>query len=420
MKVLRQLLLISWRNVFRNKRRTTLTLTILILGSTGLILVGGFLNGLDVSYREQMIHSLTGHLQVDLQGYFSRGASNPYDFLIKNSGEIQRQIELNPHVLFTVPRLKFSGMATSPSTSVAVLVLGADALGESRMARHKYSIGKGSTTHIVAGQDLDPSDPYGVVVGRGLKDALGLKIGDHFNLLVTRQAGAIDGGEFYVRGAFETIVKDFDDHGLKMNLGSAQLLYGLTTEIHSLLVVLDDTENTLETQRDLQRSFREAGQPLETLTWEEQGEFYRHGKQLLYKIYHTVQLIIAVVFFFSIANTINMALFERMKEFGTMMAMGNGRSAVFGVIFLEAGMLGLMGATLGIGVGWGVAGMLSSVGIEMPPLPGSSSGYYATILPSARMLGHVFLLGFFSTVLAALVPAYRASRFRIVQALGYV
>src|SRR4029434_9380276 len=102
-------------------------------------------------------------------------------------------------------------------------------------------------------------------------------------------------------------------------------------------------------------TFQSAGRPLEVLTWEEQGDFYRHGKALLYTIFRTVQTIIAVVFFFSIATTINMVLFERMREFGTMMALGNPRRVIFSVILLEAAFLGVLGASAGLLIGGLVA-----------------------------------------------------------------
>src|SRR4029434_10206059 len=107
-------------------------------------------------------------------------------------------------------------------------------------------------------------------------------------------------------------------------------------------------------------------------------------KALLLTIFHTVQTIIAVVFFFSIANTINMVLFERMREFGTMMALGNPRRVIFAVILFEAAFLGILGASAGILIGGLLAHIVSSVGIPMPPLPGFSSGYLASLVMYTR------------------------------------
>jgi putative ABC transport system permease protein len=115
-----------------------------------------------------------------------------------------------------------------------------------------------------------------------------------------------------------------------------------------------------------------------------------------------------------------MNLFERMREFGTMMAIGNSRETIFSMIFLEASLLGLIGAFLGIGIGCIVGQIISTVGIEMPPPPMGSFSYYAVISLEPILLLQVFFIAFISTILAALIPAYRASHFNIIHALGYV
>src|SRR5436190_21442119 len=109
---------IAWRNLFRNKRRSLLTLLIMVIGSTGMILVGGFLDNIIEGLREQYIHSQSGHLQINALGYFENGAGAPFDYLIKDAAGVQKKIEDNPHVLFAVPRLKLSGMASSDNTSM--------------------------------------------------------------------------------------------------------------------------------------------------------------------------------------------------------------------------------------------------------------------------------------------------------------
>ncbi|MCC6272226.1 MAG: ABC transporter permease [Deltaproteobacteria bacterium] len=417
---LKRLLQISWRNVFRNKRRSFLTLMILVLGCTGLILVGGFFQNLIEGYREQFIHSQTGHLQVNRVGYFKMGASAPLDYLMTDAETVRRQVEAFPGVNYTVPRLKFGGMASTENSSVAVLAVGTDAVAERKMGSVKASNVAYSSTRIVAGQDLDPSDVEGVLLGKGLAEALNVDVGDRFTFLTTRKAGAIDGTEMRVRGVFETIAKDFDDRALKMNLATAQRLLDAPNQIHSFLVLLNDTALTEANQELLRHRFLQDKKSLEVLSWEEQGLFYRQSKDMLLRIYSVIQIIICVIFVFSIANTINMAIFERMREFGTMMAIGNGRPTIFMTIFLEAAILGALGSLLGIATGVGLAHVISAIGIEMPPPPQSSTSYFAMITVSRELILQTFALSMLATVLSSILPAHRASRFRIVQALGYV
>ncbi|MCE9625589.1 MAG: ABC transporter permease [Deltaproteobacteria bacterium] len=420
MKALKRLLQISWRNVFRNKRRSILTLMILVLGSSGLIVIGGFFENIMEGYREQFIHSQSGHLQVNRTGYFKKGASAPLDYMMPNAEQVRREIEGEPHVTFTVPRLKFGGLASTDNASIAVLAVGTDAVAEHKMGLAKAANDDNPSTNIIAGNDLDPKDTHGVLLGKGLSEALGVKPGDHVTFLTTRQAGAMDGAEMRVRGIFETIAKDFDDHAMKMNLATAQQLLDTPNQVHSFLVLLDQTTNTDLVQANLKSKFLASNSQLETLSWEEQGLFYRQSKEMLMKIYSTIQLIICVIFVFSIANTINMALFERIREFGTMMAIGNGRGTIFMTIFSEAGILGLLGSALGITIGIGLAHLISAIGIEMPPPPQSSAGYYAMITVTPKLVAQTFGISMLATMISSFFPALRATRFRIVQALGYV
>ncbi|MFO1518668.1 MAG: FtsX-like permease family protein [bacterium] len=419
MQAFRRILLIAWRNIFRNQRRAFLTLSILVLGSTGLILVGGFFDNMIEGFGEVFIHSQTGHIQVDVRGYQKKGARAPFDYLLPDVKRLQKEIEANPQVAYTVPRLKFQGMANSGDTAIAVMAVGADPVLEKKMGSFQTSRENVPSMNIVEGKDLDDSDPYGVLLGRGLLEALGLKVGDSFTFITTRRAGAIDGAEFHVRGVFETFIKDFDDRALKMNLASAQKVLGIQDEVHNLLVLLRDTSRTSEVRDQLAASLKSFHPSLEFITWVEQGQYYRQSKELIRQIYLTIQLIISVIFFFSIANTTNMVVLERMREFGTMMAIGNSRVTLFSMIFLETVLLGVIGSGVGILFGCGVSEVVSAFGIPMHP-PQAAGDYICTISLTPRLLFHTFSVTMVASVLSAIVPAYRVSHYPIIRAFGYV
>jgi len=415
-----KMLKIARRNIFRNRRRSLLTIGILVLGNCGFILIGGFFDSLMDGFREQWIHSQSGHLQINLKGYYEKGSSAPYDYLIQNTQELREKVEAIPHVLFTVPRLKIGGLANSEKTSVSVMALGTDSAEDRRMGKTKAANSNLASVHILQGEDLDGNDPYGAVLGKGLAASLGLKVGDTFNFITTRETGSLEGSEFKVRGIFETIAKDFDDRGMKVNLKTFQEVLNLDSQIHSLLVVLDETKNTSEVQKNLQEKLSLKGQSLEIIDWRTLGLFYRQTRDLFDKIYFTIQIIIVTIFFFSISNSINMALYERIREFGTMMAIGNSRGFIFGNILLEALFLGILGSAVGVLVAVGLSELISSSGIPMPPPPNGTTPFLAQILLSWRLVGESFFISLLSTLVSALVPAYRASHFEITHALGYV
>jgi len=395
-------------------------MAVLTIGSAGMILVGGFFANILEGLREQLIHSQTGHLQVSAKDFFRKGVTSPYDYLMRNSEEVKLALESEDHVLFTVPRLMVSAMASSDKTSVAVTVLGTDADKERRMGSAKAKNSEISSMHIDEGTDLSSSDKFGAIMGKGLLSALGLKVGDSVTVVTTHEGGAIDSAQYTIRGTFVTIMKEVDDHVMKVNLASAQSLMGVQGAVHSLIAVLDKTESAPAVQARLTELFGPKGWALEVMRWDELQPYYAQSKDMLEKIYTVIRMIICIVFFFSIANTVNMSLMERIREFGTMMAIGNQRGMIFFAILMEVLFLGALGAGAGLLVGSGLAEIVSALGIEMPPPPQGSNTYLAMINLSPSLLGATFLTALVCTVVSGMMPAWRAVRLRIVEALGYV
>ena len=130
-----------------------------------------------------------------------------------------------------------------------------------------------------------------------------------------------------------------------------------------------------------------------------------------------LQLIILAMIVLSVANSVNMAIFERTGEFGTLMALGDRRRDVFRLVMAENTVLGLLGAVLGVAVGSALATGISSVGIPMPPPPNSNSAYTALIRLQPMLIAIAFAVGVLATVLAAILPARRASRLPLIEAL---
>ena len=130
-----------------------------------------------------------------------------------------------------------------------------------------------------------------------------------------------------------------------------------------------------------------------------------------------LQVIILFMVLLSVANSVNMSVFERMSEFGTLLALGNRRRDIFRLIVLENLILGVIGAALGVAVGLSIAVIVSAVGIPMPPPPNANVGYtaYIRIMPADVLTAA--LIGLAATVLAALLPARRSSAASVVDAL---
>jgi len=132
-----------------------------------------------------------------------------------------------------------------------------------------------------------------------------------------------------------------------------------------------------------------------------------------------LQVIILVMVLLSVTNSVTMTLHERTAEFGVMRALGQTRRDVFHLAMLETALLGAIGAALGIVAGVILAWIISAIGIPMPPPPNSESGFVATIRIVPVVLLAALALGFFATVIAALLPARRIARIPVVDALRH-
>jgi putative ABC transport system permease protein len=417
-----KLLKISARNLLRNKRRTLITLFILVLSSIGLVSMGGFFDNLMFLMREAYIRLASGHLQLAKSGFSQKGLTQPFEFLLEDFPRLKLELQKNPAVKDVGPVLSFGGMLTNDETSIPVLAQGVDPRLDQEMSGFR-SLKKGrSFVDMEEGDFLDAADPNGIIIGEGLKKALGTEVGQTVYFITTQRMGAIEGAEFHIRGVFETSIQELGDRLIKMPIATAQRIWAIPDQVHKVNIYLKETESTYPVKAQLEQDPNLKDWALEVFPWDQLSLLYGQSREFLTRILRIFQVIIFVICFFSIANTINMTLLERMKEYGTMMAIGCKRSMVFSMIMTEAGILGFIGGLVGVGFAVLLALILSHSGLRIPPPPLTSAKTYLFLIIqlSPELLIQTFFICLFSTVLSALPPAFRTVRFRIVQALGYV
>jgi putative ABC transport system permease protein len=120
-----------------------------------------------------------------------------------------------------------------------------------------------------------------------------------------------------------------------------------------------------------------------------------------------------------VANTVNMGIFERVGEFGTMRALGNRSPDVLRLVLAEGLLLGVVGAVLGTLIGVLLAGVISAIGIPMPPPPNANLGYVAKIRVVPSMVAGAFAIGLVATVLASILPGVKVARVPVAEALRH-
>ncbi|MEW5788463.1 MAG: ABC transporter permease [Pseudomonadota bacterium] len=396
---------LALRNVLRHKTRTGMTLLAIISGVIGLILSGGFVQDIFTQLGEVLIHSQSGHLQVARAGYFDRGARSPEKFLLDEPEPIRTTIKNVEGVEDVMGRIFFAGLLNNGRSDQPIIGEGVEADREA-----KFSSGM----HLSAGRMLEDKDEHGMMLGHGLAQALKLKPGDWATLVINTADGALNSIEFQVVGVFQTFSKDYDARAVRIPLAAGQELLA-TPGVNTLVVALGATEDTLAVAAALDSALGKSG--LEVRTWLDLNDFYTKTVKMYDGQFGVLRFIILLMVLLSVINSVNMSVFERVGEFGTMMALGNRTSRVFALIVTENAIIGLTGALLGVLLGILLAWIISAIGIPMPPPPNADLGYVAHIQVVGLVVVQAFFVGLVATVLAALLPASRVRRIPVVDAL---
>ena len=403
---------LALRNVFRNRRRTLITLAAMGFGAAAIIVFGGFVNAIYWGVRESTIRSQIGHIQIYRKGYSEKGSLAPFDYLIADYPALRNELLKLEHVKTVTARLGFSGLVSTGDTTAAFVGSGVHPEGEMDLS---------ALAVIVDGRELATRDPRGVTLGVGLARAFGVKPGDDLMLLTTTKAGSINALAVKVRGVWESGEKAYDDRFLRVGLPEVQRVLDLENgEVQSVVLLLDRTEHTAAVRARLETLIRERGLDLEIRTWDDLALRYHQVRELFGRIFAVLTLIVSIMVVFGITNTMTMAIFERTREIGTVMALGTRRRGVVSMFVLEGFVLGLLGAIAGLALGIALAKAISAIGIQLPPPPGSTRGFAVQIFVVPAVLAQAFQLSVIAATLASLYPAWRAARLNVVEALRHV
>jgi putative ABC transport system permease protein len=338
-------------------------------------------------------------------GYFSAGSRQPEKHLIADPEIEKNRIGALPGVADVMGRVSFSGLLNNGRTDLPIVGEGVEPAREGAL---------GTYLTITDGRQLRDDDQYGILLGYGLAKALKLRPGDRAILMLSTTDGAINTLDLEVVGTFQSFSQDYDARAVKITLGAAQELLN-TQGVNVLVVSLQRTSDTNKVAATLRE--RSVWRDMEVRTWEELNQFYRGTVDLYERQFGILQLIILLMVVLGVVNAINMSMFERVGEFGTMRAVGNRGRQVFSLVVAEGALLGLLGAGLGVILGVGLALAISAVGIPMPPPPNSNLGYTAHIRIVPSLVASAFVIGLIAATLASLLPALRVSRIPIAEAL---
>ena len=396
---------LALRNLRRNTKRTVVAIATVASGIVAFLLAGGFINWIFDDMREATIRSQLGHLQIVRPGYFDKGIADPYAFLLPGDSAELQQLKKVSGVTSITPRLAFSGLASFGETTVAFAGEGIDPVRERPIS---------TRITLKEGTDLEGIDDKSAILGEGLAKSLGVKPGDLIVLLGTTASGSANAIEVTVAGTFFTIYKEYDDTALRLPIPLARKLMRVEGAT-SWVALLDETELTTPVQASAQGILDT--EKFQIVPWTDLADFYNKTVVLFSKQVDVVKFIIGLIIVLTISNTQTMSVLERTTEIGTSLAIGSRSGEILRLFLLEGALIGIAGGILGLALGYLLATTISSIGIPMPPPPGMARGYTGQILISSALAVDALVLALLTTLLASVMPAWKASRMNIVDAL---
>ena len=402
------LVLLSLRNIFRNARRTAITVFSIVVGFAAMACFGGFIEFSFEGLRESTIRTQLGHLQIYADGYSEKRVSDLESVLIVDPEEVEERIAELPGVSTVTHRLTFSGLATAGNATVNVSVVGVDLEGEEEFSDFEI---------LVEGRPLDPGDTEGGLIGEELRNGLGARVGDWVTVLTSSFDGVINAVDFKVAGVVRSGSKEYDSVFVKVPIELAQRARE-TDKVERIVVLLEDTEDLPELLPRIEEVLSGFDRKFEIRRWDELAGFYEAVVALYTGLFRVFAGIVGVVVMFSVANTMTMAVFERTGEIGALRAIGARRSTLVSMFLLEGLGVGLIGSGLGVAASWLLAGAVEAIGgIPMPPPPGMTQGFQAFFSITGGVLLSAFAVTIVATLVSSVYPAFAASRIRIVEAL---
>lgn len=396
-------------NVIRNGRRSFFTILVTAIAMTAILTSMGFALFTYHSLAEKAARD-EGNLTISNPKFFTDEEDVPMQYGLVGLTGIREQLLVDDDIKAVLPRINFNGLVSNGDKTSIFIGLGVEP-SEFRV--------KGPFLNIIEGSSLSGSDPEDglpqIMLTQGLARNMKAKIGSVISLLATTTDGALNAFDFSVKGIYSTGVPELDKRQLYINLKNAQELIN-TEKISSLSVYLFDLDKT-EQKLALYNSRDES---LLFTPWWERAFYYQSVRDLYNRIFGLLGVVMLLLVFFSISNTMSMTVTERTREIGTMAAMGNYKGEIIRNFTLESCIIGILGATFGIVISVIVTWALLSIGLEMPPPPGSSQGYPLYIEFSWPLAAITSLALTIICVLAALKAAFKGCSATITEALSHV
>ncbi|MCA9980877.1 MAG: ABC transporter permease [Anaerolineales bacterium] len=404
---LQKLWIMAFRDLGRNRRRTLLTMVGVSLGLALIIMMSGLIAGMLDSTLQDTIRLQTGHLQLRSVSYEETKSSLLADDLLADSEDLLAQLQARPEVESATAVLWASGILHTNQESTGLKIVGIDPSAD--FHRHLAD-------GLQAGEFLSTDDRRGILISKRLGDSMNVRVGDRISLAVGTGEGEPEEGIYTVRGLFTTGFPGYDDSTVFLPLETLQSLTRVGSRTSSIIVMLHNRDDS----EALATAVQVPG--VVALTWFDLNSLMLETLELAQVFYNFMYGIVILIVAVIIANTLLMAVFERIREMGILAALGMKGRQIMTMLLFESAILALVGIMLGVVLGSALVIYLSNVGIPIGDAAASSAGsftigtvMYTKFVPADIFQLSAWMLGII--LLVSIYPAWYAARLEPVRAL---
>lgn len=400
---------LAFKNLFRNARRTLLLEISIVFGVIVIVFVGNFLHGMQRSWAQFEINSNSGAFEIEHRDYKELRKAEPLKVSFERGDVVIARVKAQPGVKAAFGKLNFSGVVSNGNRSTAFAGTAVEVVGQRQTLPLQENL-------IVEGRAISEK-PGEIVLGSDLAAMLGLKIGDAVSVVVQTYHGSLNlqygslvgtkNGRHFPSSTY-----------LEMSLPDAQKLLRVDDRISQIVVATNDYDAIPEVMAKTMRQLQI-----------ERSDFVARAYPELIPIYAmaiasfgTITMVVGVVLFVlvggGLSNAMAMAVMERTREIGTVRALGMRKGQVRAMFLIEGGIVGVVGAVIGLLlVSLITLYVVSRGGVHLPPVGGTSQGL--SIVPQFDLFSNVFglLMPLAVGLLASWWPAAKSADLNPVDAL---
>ena len=406
---------IAFRNVFRNGRRSILSGVAIAVAAFSITMLFSMLEGMKYDLRYNLQTFVSGEVRIRNPQYNEHEMLSPLHLGIPEAGALTDRIEADERVTLASPRIRYPGIIFLGDEDYRAVGLGVDLEREEAF--------QDLSTRLVAGR-LPRSGENEAVLGAGLAARLGLSIGDRFTVLSTTRTRGSNAMTFDIVGTAVFPLAQMTENEFITPLDRTQYFLRMDDSVTEILLKLEPGADDRAVAAGLSESLS-AGRPdgsLVAQSWRDISASYS-----LIQVAEVMYGLIALFFFVLgstvIVNTTMMVVYERMREIGTLAAIGMEGGALMRLFLLEALIISTAGALVGVLAGIGVTLPLSRIGLDFSSsMSGMDLEISSILYPRVNLRSTVFVFLYSVTVasLASLFPSRKAATVDPVEALRTV